>query len=158
VKKVIKATLAILAIAVVLVTGVFYFASQLSGSNERFGIYLSKNNELVISDDEIVWYDKNSHEIKLTDEGIERIQTLKVKSVTYGEPFVVKIGNQEIYDGSFWTPISSVSYGGIVIETLVNMTDNTIRLEKDILPQISLKVWTLEMIREFLTTFRSLVS
>ena len=53
-----------------------------------------------------------------------------MESVTYGEPFVVKIGNQEIYDGCFWTPISSVSYGGIVIETLVNMTDNTIKLEK----------------------------
>ena len=129
-KKVIKATLAILAIAVVLVTGIFYFTSQLRGSTEKFGIYVSKNNELVISDDEIVWYDKNSQEIKLTDEGIEKIQTLKVESVTYGEPFVVKIGNQEIYDGSFWTPISSVSYGGIVIETLVNMTDNTIKLEK----------------------------
>jgi hypothetical protein len=130
VKKTIKATLVILAIAVVLVTGIFYFASQLRGSTERFGIYLSKNIELVISDEDIVWYDKDSYAIKLTDEGIEKIQTLKVESVTYGEPFVVKIGNQEIYDGSFWTPISSVSYGGIVIETLVNMTDNTIKLEK----------------------------
>ena len=129
-KKIIKATLAILAIAVILATGIFYFASQLRGSTERFGIYLSKNNGLVISDEDIVWYDMDSYEIKLTDEGIEKIQTLKVESVTYGEPFAVKIGNQEIYDGSFWTPISSVSYCGIVIETLVNMTENTIKLEK----------------------------
>lgn len=129
-KKIIKATLVILVIAVVVVTGIFYFTSQLRGSTERFGIYLSKNNELVISDEDIVWYDKDSYEIKLTDEGIKRIQTLKVESVVYGEPFVVKIGNQEIYDGSFWTPMSSVSYSRIVIETLVNTTDNTIKLEK----------------------------
>jgi len=128
VKKIIKTALIILVIAVVVVTGIFCFTSQLRGSTERFGIYLLKNNELVISDEEIVWYDKNSYEIKLTDEGIEKIQTLEVGS--YGEPFVVKIGNQEIYDGSFWTPISSVSYHGIVIETLVNTTDNTIKLEK----------------------------
>ena len=128
VKRTIKTTLVILAIAVVVVAAIFYFTSQLSGSMERFGIYLLKNNELVISDEEIVWYDKNSYEIKLTDEGIEKIRTLKVGS--YGEPFVVKIGNQEIYDGSFWTPISSVPCHGIVIETLVNTTDNTIKLEK----------------------------
>jgi len=128
VKGTIKTTLVILTIAVVLVTGIFYFAGQLGGSTERFGVYLLKNNELVISDDEIVWYDKNSYEIKLTDEGIERIQALEVGS--HGEPFVVKIGDQEIYEGSFWTPISSVSYHGIFIETLVNTTDHTIRLEK----------------------------
>jgi len=130
VKKTIKATLVILLLAVVVAAGIFYFTSQLRGSTETFGIYLLKNNELVISDEEIIWYDKNSYEINLTAEGIERIQMLKVESVTYGEPFVVRIGNQEIYKGSFWTPISSVSYPGIVIETLVNMTDNTIKLEK----------------------------
>jgi hypothetical protein len=126
----IKISLVILIVAVLVVAGGFYLTNQLRFSSEGFGIYLLKNNELVISDDEIVWYDKSSHEIKLTEEGVKKIQALKVESVIYGEPFVLKIGNQEIYNGSFWTPISSVSYHGIVIETFVNTTDSTIKLEK----------------------------
>ena len=129
-KKIIKSALVILVLAVIIVTGTLYFNSQLRGPTERFGIYLLKNNELVISDEDVMWYDKDSYELKLTDEGIKKIQTLKVESVIHGEPFIVKIGDQEIYNGSFWTSISSVSYQGIVIDTLVNTTDNTIKLEK----------------------------
>ncbi len=129
-EKTIKTSLVILIIAVLAVAGGLYLTNQLRASSERFGIYLLKNNELVISDDEIVWYNKSSHEIKLTEEGVKKIQALKVESVIYGEPFVLKIGDQEIYNGSFWTPISSVPYHGIAIETLVNTTDNTIKLEK----------------------------
>jgi len=125
----IKISLVILIVAVLVVAGGFYLANQLRVSSEGFGIYLLKNNELVISDDEIVWYNKSSHEIKLTEEGVEKIQALKVESAIYGEPFVLKISNQEIYSGSFWTPISSVSYHGIAIVTLVNTTDNRIKLE-----------------------------
>ncbi len=126
--KTIKASLVILIIAVLAVVGGFYFTNQLRTSSERFGIYLLKNNELVISDNEIIWYNKSSHEIKLTDEGVKKIQALNVVSVIYGEPFVLKIGDQEIYNGSFWTPISSIGFQGIAIETFV-WADNTIKLE-----------------------------
>ena len=127
-EKIIKTSLVILGIAVFVVAGGFYLTNQLRTSSERFGIYLLKNNELVISDDEIVWYNKSSHEIKLTEEGVKKIQALKVVDVSYGEPFVLKIGDQEIYNGSFWSPISSIPYHGITILTLVNTTDNTIKL------------------------------
>ena len=129
-KKPIKTSVVVLVIAVLAVVGGFYFINQLKASvNEKFGIYLTKNNELVISDDEIVWYNKSSHEIKLTEEGVKKIQALKVVDVTYGEPFVLKIGDQEIYNGSFWTPISSVSYQGIAIETYFYTSENTIKLQ-----------------------------
>ena len=128
-EKTIKTSVAILIIAVFAVAGGFYLTNQQRAASERFGIYLLKNNELVISDDEIVWYNKSSHEIKLTEEGVKKIQALKMVSVIYGEPFVLKIGNQEIYNGSFWTPISSVQYHGIAILTLVNTIDNTIKLK-----------------------------
>jgi hypothetical protein len=58
----------------------------------KFGIFLLKNNELVISDKDIVWYDRNSYEVKLTDESIKKIQALKVG--VYGEPFVIKINDE----------------------------------------------------------------
>ena len=124
-----KASWAILVVAVLVVAGGFYLAHQLNAPSERFGIYVLNNNELIISDDEIVWYNKSSHEIKLTEEGAEKIDAIKMISVTYGEPFVLKIGDQEIYSGCFWTPMSSVSHQGIIIETLVDPSDNTIKLE-----------------------------
>jgi hypothetical protein len=126
--KTIKISSIILVFAALAVVGGFHLTNQLRTVSERFGIYLLKNNELVISDDEIVWYNKNSHEIKLTKEGVKKIQALNMVSVIYGEPFVLKIGDQEIYNGFFWTPISSIGFQGIAIETFV-WADNTIKLQ-----------------------------
>jgi len=82
-------------------------------SEERFGIYLLENDELVISDNDIIWYNKTSHEIKLTGEGIEKIAALRMSA--HGEPFAVKLDNRVIYTGSFWSMVSSVSSSGVVI-------------------------------------------
>lgn len=125
-KKLIKTTLVILVIGVVIATGAFYLTSQLRGSTERFGIYLLKNNEQVLSDEEIVWYDETSFEIKLTNEGAKKIEALKVPVA--GSPFVIKIDGKEIYDGSFWVSFSSLSYSGIVIDTL-RIQNNTISID-----------------------------
>jgi hypothetical protein len=127
VKKIIKIALIILVISVVVAAGAIYLAGQLEGSAESFGIYLLENNELVLSDEEIVWYDKISYEIKLTDEGAEKIKALKVP-VT-GSPFVIKINGKEIYEGSFWVSFSSLSYSGIVIDTLL-IQNNTISIDQ----------------------------
>ncbi len=126
---IIKSLFVILIVAVLVFAGGFYLTNQMRASSERFGVYLQNSNEPVISDDEIVWYNKSSHEIKLTEEGVKKIQALKVEDVTYGDPFVLKIGDQEIYNGSFWTPISSIPYHGIAIVNLVNTPDNTIKLD-----------------------------
>ena len=64
----------------------------------------------------------------MTDEGARKIKSLKVG--VYGEPFAVKLDDTEIYNGSFWSPISSVSYAGIIIETYFYSNDNIIKLEK----------------------------
>ncbi|MBS7656174.1 hypothetical protein KEJ50_06755 [Candidatus Bathyarchaeota archaeon] len=92
-----------------------------------FGIYLSKSNELVISDEDIISYNKTSHEIRLAAGGVEKIKALKVPVA--GSPFVVKIDGKEIYAGSFWASTSSLSYSGIVIDIL-KIQDNTIKIEK----------------------------
>jgi len=119
--------LAILFVGIAVVGGWFVLSSQLQTSNEGFGIYLSQNNELVISDRDIVSYNKTSHEIKLTEEGVRKIEALSFEVPMYGKPFVVKLNDREIYNGSFWSPISSVAVSRIVIDTFVQ--DNTIRIE-----------------------------
>ncbi|MDH5362400.1 MAG: hypothetical protein OEW84_03705 [Aigarchaeota archaeon] len=119
--------LAILSVGIAVVGGWFVLSSRLQTSNEGFGIYLLENNELVISDKDIASYNKTSHEIKLNEEGVRKIEALSYEVPVYGKPFVVKLNDRQIYNGSFWSPISSVAASGIVIDTFVQ--HNTIRIE-----------------------------
>ena len=93
------------------VYGLFFLIQEPQG---KFGIYLSDKDQPVISGKDIVWYNKSSHEMKLTEEGLGKLEALAVS--VYGTPFVIKLNGIEIYNGSFWTPISSISFHGIVIE------------------------------------------
>ena len=124
-----KVSLVIIAVllSTFVIGGWFILNRQSQISKEGFGIYLLENNQLVISDKDIMSYNKNSHEIKLTEEGVEKIKALKVP--VSGRPFVVKLNGEEIYNGSFWSPISSIPYSGIVIDTLI-IQNNTITIEK----------------------------
>jgi hypothetical protein len=67
----------------------------------------------LISSADIVAYWKESHEIQLTPEAFQRVQRLRVP--VSGAPFVVCVGKQPIYKGALWTPLSSLSYDGVVI-------------------------------------------
>lgn len=109
------ASLLIVASVIVIMAGVLIYLQTPKEeiSEGRFGIYLLENDELVISDNDIIWYNKTSHEIKLTGEGIEKIAALRMSA--HGEPFAVKLDNRVIYTGSFWTPFSSIPYSGVVI-------------------------------------------
>ncbi|MEM2110718.1 MAG: hypothetical protein QXX08_02445 [Candidatus Bathyarchaeia archaeon] len=122
-KKLILAVILFLLVGITIAAWLFLSPQQQRG----FGIYLSESNELVTSEEDIVSYNKTSHEIKLTAEGVEKIKALKVP-VT-GSPFVIKIDSKEIYAGSFWTSISSLSYSGIVIDTS-KIQEDTIKIEK----------------------------
>jgi len=97
-------------------------------SEERFGIYTYsylENNELVISDNDIIWYKKTSHEIKLTEEGVEKVRS--VGWAVYGIPFTVKLDNRVIYTGRFWTIVSSVAPSGVIIDTPIE--NNIIKID-----------------------------
>src|SRR3989304_6889490 len=84
--------------------GVFLL-SRFQDSNE-FEIYLSESNELVISDRDIVSYIRTSHQIKLNDEGVERVKKMDL----YHKSFVLKLSGKEMYNGSLWFGIYLVSY------------------------------------------------
>ena len=76
----------------------------------------------IISLDDIVAYNLATHEIQLTDSAYEKIGGLAVP--VQGAPFVVCVGHERIYGGAFWTSYSSLSYEGIVIDTLPAMADD----------------------------------
>lgn len=70
----------------------------------------------VLSTDDLVAYCWDSHELELVPAAYARIEHLEVP--VGGLPFVVAVGREPVYSGAFWTPLSSLSYDGIVIETL----------------------------------------
>ena len=107
------------------VSWILYSASQVP--TERFSIYLVETNEVTISDEEIMYYIKTSHEIKLAQEGAEKIEQLSLKVPMNGTKFMIKINGKEIYGGWFWSPISSIPCSSVVIETTVR--NETIKIE-----------------------------
>jgi hypothetical protein len=113
-------------------------------TSEGFAIYLTKDNIAVsdmeklshidlaatplISTDDIVAYDRNTHEIELTNEACQRVKQLQVP--VRGTAFVACVDKQPIYWGAFWTPVSSIAFNGVTI--WVNLSawqGNTIKLE-----------------------------
>ena len=118
--------IALIAICVALASWWLMFYSQFQ-MNKGFGLYLLDHDELVISDGDIIYYNGSSHEIKLTEAGAKEIEKLSMRVPLNGTRFVMRIKGEDVYDGCFWSPISSLPCSGVVIETLVR--NNTIRIE-----------------------------
>jgi hypothetical protein len=69
--------------------------------------------EPIISTDDIIHYNAQTHEIKLTVEAFNRISQLEVP-VT-GKSFMVCVDRVPMYWGAFWTPYSSLGFSGVNI-------------------------------------------
>jgi hypothetical protein len=96
---------------------------------EGFAIYLTREdvppaqmealshveiaNQPIISMKDIITYNAQTHEIKLTASAYERISQLDVP--VRGKSFMVCVDKKLIYWGAFWTPISSISFDGVTI-------------------------------------------
>ena len=93
----------------------------------EFGIFLVENDELVISERDIIVSNGSSHEIIFTEEGTKRIEDLSSSVPLDGTRFVLRMKGEDIYGGWFWSPISSLPCSEVVIQTLVR--DNTIQIE-----------------------------
>lgn len=96
---------------------------------EGFAIYLTRDDippekmemlshvdiaaQPIISIQDIITYNAQTHEMKLTDQAFERIAQLEVP--VRGKSFLVCVDRAPIYWGAFWTPISSMSFDGVTI-------------------------------------------
>jgi hypothetical protein len=67
----------------------------------------------LVSGADIVSYSKETHQIELTAVAFNRLAELEVP--VSGRAFVVCVGRQPVYTAAFFTPISSVSFDGVVI-------------------------------------------
>jgi len=87
-----------------------------------FGIYLS-DGSLMISDKGIDAYVKAEHKLLLNEQGIEmwhssildHIDSIKYSGTGYKVDFIVKLNDEEIYQGKFWNHFSSLGFDGVII-------------------------------------------
>jgi hypothetical protein len=129
--RIIVLALVVMLIGVAVILGWLILGNQLQGQ-KGFGVYLSENNELVISDKDIMFYNWTSHHIRLNGEGIDRVKGIDFFKKLYHKSFVVMLNGREMYNGSFWSDMDSMSYSGVAIMDPLavqnNMTD-TLRIE-----------------------------
>jgi hypothetical protein len=86
-------------------------------------------SEPILSSADIISYDKTNHIIELTRAAHTRIQKVFPLPVKVnGFPFVVCVGKERIYAGAFWTPLSSLSFDGVVIMQSFDANETSIQL------------------------------
>jgi hypothetical protein len=116
-------------ITLILVTTVVLITGCHNSECEGFAIYLTEEDippgmieslshvkiadQPVISTEDIITYNAQIHEMKLTDKAFERISQLEVP--VSGTSFLACVDKKPVYWGAFWTPISSISFDGITI-------------------------------------------
>ena len=81
----------------------------------------------VITMDDIVFYEKETHSIELTPSAYERLMQMGVP--VNGKPFVVCLDGKPVYAGAFWVLWSSFSFDGVVIMLPALMDSTTVRIE-----------------------------
>jgi hypothetical protein len=100
-----------------------------TATDEGFAIYLTEQDlspaqmevlshvnltdQPIISSEDVITYNAQTHEMKLIDQAFERICELEVP--VQGRAFMVCVNKRSIYWGAFWTPISSISFDGVTI-------------------------------------------
>jgi len=116
-------------ISCILIITITYGSYITSTKGKGFAIYLTKkdippdqmealshvdiSDQPIISVKDIITYNAQTHEMKLTPRAFDRLYELDVP-VT-GKSFMVCIDKEPIYWGAFWTPISSLSFDGVTI-------------------------------------------
>lgn len=83
---------------------------------------------LITSD--LVSYDWDRHGMNLTENAYLLLQALFGSGLpSSGVPFVVTAYEQRLYAGAFWTPLSSLSFDGVVILPPLDPTGQTLYIE-----------------------------
>ncbi|MFC1994843.1 hypothetical protein ACFLVK_00335 [Chloroflexota bacterium] len=75
--------------------------------------YVNIAEQPIVSIEDVITYNAQTHEIELTNTAFERISQLEVP--VSGKSFLVYVNKEPVYWGAFWTPISSMSFDGVTI-------------------------------------------
>lgn len=115
--------------ALIMVGTAIILSGCATSKGEGFAIYLTQKDippaqmealshvdiaeQPIISMNDIITYNAQTYELKLTTSAFERISQLEVP--VRGKSFVVCVDREPIYWGAFWTPVSSISFDGVTI-------------------------------------------
>ena len=107
----------------------FLIGGCTAAKGEGFAIYLTREDippaqmealshvniadQPIISIIDVITYNAQTHEIRITENAFNRIADLEVP--VQGKSFLVCVDKAPIYWGAFWTPISSMSFDGVTI-------------------------------------------
>ena len=131
-------------IGIMLVLSILVSSICATSKGEGFAIYLTKQDippaqmealshvdiaeRPIITISDIITYDAQEHELRLTVSAFERVSQLDVP--TRGKSFIVCIDKRPIYWGAFWVPWSSMSFDGVTIWKPLSLEEpHVIRLE-----------------------------
>ena len=128
--------------SILLITTLFLLTSLLLSCDGGvgFGIFLVDSGELVLSEQHIKKYCKDTHEIELNEEGIEKWNSYMTyeaiprldKSLLFEEDFLVTIEGTEAYRGHFSSiAVSVIPPGVTIVDTLFKLESehNTIKID-----------------------------
>lgn len=88
-------------------------ATELSGFDLKD---IALQEQPILTGKDLLSYKRLTHEMELTATAYRRIQELfPIPVKVNGIPFMVTVGSEPIYAGAFWTPLSSLSFDGVVI-------------------------------------------
>jgi hypothetical protein len=107
----------------------YLLAAHLSAA-EAAGMDLDEvelESQPLLSTADILAYDQGTHTLELTREAFNRLQA-DLHVPMDGLPFVVCAGGERIYPGAFWSPVSSLSYDGVVILLPLDTASTTLQI------------------------------
>jgi hypothetical protein len=77
----------------------------------------------IISNSDIVTYDSEQHQIELKPSAFEKLKNIGVP-VDRGRLFIVCVGIVRVYMGALWSPLSSSSSEGVIIQQPLSSEGN----------------------------------
>ena len=100
-------------------------------SDGGFGIYLADSGEIVLSLEHIKAYHSLDYALEMNAKGIEKWNSFQTSTSTpnlrdslYQRDFIIKIDENEVCRGKFYSVVSSASYNGVVILDSIIKLDN----------------------------------
>lgn len=103
-----KMWISLLLVVIALIATLWVFISyKMKPSQAGFTLVFLKDNNLLISNEDILSYNWTSQEITLTDSASQRLIQMDQNLYSFTDGFIIKIDGQEIYQGVFRSPIMS---------------------------------------------------
>ncbi len=100
----------VLIIVTLILVVALFFGSMDSPSKEGFTLTFLENNILLISDADIVYYNRTSQEIAIKEIASERLVNMGNKLYNF-TGFIIRIDGEEVYQGVFRSAIMSAIPG-----------------------------------------------